>query len=114
MIRMTLLDNILPQYKKVFWIKNYAKTVTASTLIASGIGLIVTGKLERMEAIGYGNSEITLGAICLLLALIITFILDYWASKKDKQLIQDIDNYIDKRAEEIAKDKILEAMNKLE
>ena len=37
-----------------------------------------------------------------------------YAAKKDKQMINDINNYIDERAEEIAQDKILKAMKKLE
>lgn len=114
MIKMTLTDMIVQKYKRIFWIKNYVKTVTASTLIGSGIGLIITGKLAKMQTGGWKDAEIILGAICICLALIITFILDYYTAKKDKQIIQDIDDYIDKRAEEIAKNKILEAMNKIE
>lgn len=111
---MKLTDLIIQKYKKTFWIKNYVKTVTASTLIASGVGLIITGELTRMQSRGWSDAELILGISCVVLALIVTFILDLYAAKKDKQMLNDINNYIDERAEEIAQDKILKAMKKLE
>ena len=111
---MNLTDLITQKYKKTFWIKNYVKTVTASTLIASGVGLIITGELTRMQTQGWSDAELILGISCVFLALLVTFILDYYAAQKDKEMIKDITEYIDERAEEIAKNKIVEAMEKME
>ena len=36
-------------YHKLFWIKNYFKTVLTSTLISSGVGLIITKKKKKKK-----------------------------------------------------------------
>jgi len=111
---MRKLEEILVEkYRSVFWVKNYVKTVTASTLIASGIGLMTTGELTRMQNQGWSEAEIILGISCIIMALIITFILDYWSAKKDKEMIEDIDEYIDKKAEEIAENLVLKHLNEI-
>ena len=110
---MTLMEIMITKYKKVFWVKNYGKTVTASTLIASGIGLLVTGELTRMHNRGWSDAEIILGVTCVALAFIITFLLDIWAGKKEKEMIEDIDNYIDERAEEIAEKLVLKHLEEI-
>lgn len=108
-----LTEIVIPKYKRVFWAKNYIKTITATTLVSSGIGLIITGELTRMQNRGWSDAEIILGITAVLLALIIVFILDTWAAKKDKQMIQDIDDYIDKRAEEIAEELVMKHLNEI-
>ena len=80
---------------KVFWVKNYFKTVTASTLVGSGIGLIVTGELTRMRHQGWSDAELILGGACVVLAFLVTFVLDIWTKKQDEQIINNIEDYIE-------------------
>lgn len=101
-------------YPRVWWIKNYVKTVTASTLVGSGVGLIITGELTRMHNHGWSDAEIILGVTCVILALIITFILDLWAKRKDEEVISTIEEHINERAEEIAEKKVLFYLEEIE
>ena len=63
-------------YHKLFWIKNYFKTVLTSTLISSGVGLIITGELTRMKNRGWSSTELQLGVLCIIAAAIGTYIID--------------------------------------
>ena len=74
-------------YRKTVWIKNFAKTVTTTTLVSSGIGLIITGLTTRMQNKGYSDAELIIGVLCIIIALIIVSIIDLWAEKKKKNLI---------------------------
>ena len=42
---MSLQEKIVRKYRNLFWIKNYVKTISATTLISTGIGLLVTGNI---------------------------------------------------------------------
>lgn len=102
----TLKELIQEKYTRTFWIKNYVKTVTATALCSSGIGLLITGELTRMQNHGWSDAELILGGLSIVLALIITFVLDIWAKRKDEEMISDIEEYINTRAEEIAEQKV--------
>ena len=108
-----LKQKIVSEYKHVFWVKNYVKTITATTLVSSGVGLLLTGELTRMQNHGWSDAELILGCCCIVLALIITFVLDIWAGRKDKDMIGDIEEYIDERAEHIAEQKVLYYLDKI-
>lgn len=101
-------------YHKTFWIKNYLKTVLTSTLISSGIGLIITAELTRMQNLGWSHTELQMGVLCLILAALSTLIIDKYLSQKEKEKEMIIQEHIDERAQEIAEEKILEAMEKLD
>lgn len=101
-------------YHKSFWIKNYLKTVLTSTLISSGVGLIITGELTRMKNRGWSHTEMQLGVICLVVAAAATFLIDIYLSRKEKEKEAIIEEHINEKAQEIAERKIIEAMKKLE
>ena len=98
---------------KMFWVKNYIKTVTASTLVGTGIGLIVTGELTRMHNHGWSDAELILGGVLVVLAFLITLILDLWTKNQEEKTINNIEDYIDERAEEIAEKKVLHYLNQI-
>ena len=101
-------------YHKLFWIKNYLKTVLTSTLISSGVGLIITGELTRMKNRGWSSTELQLGVLCIIAAAIGTYIIDKYLSKKEKEKEAIIEEHINEKAQEIAENKILNAMKNLE
>ena len=108
-----LVDDLNQKYGWIFWIKNYVKTVSASTLIGSGIGLVLTGELTRMQNHGISDAEIILGVTCVVLAFIITFVLDLWLKKKEDEKAHDIEDYIDERANEIAGEVLIKHLEKI-
>ena len=116
MVTMKTLSEKLEQagYHKLFWIKNYFKTVLTSTLISSGVGLIITGELTQMKNRGWSLTELQLGVLCIVAAAIGTYIIDKYLSKKEKEKEAIIEEHINEKAEEIAEHKILSAMEKLD
>ena len=110
---MNLESKLVKKYMMVFWVKNYIKTMTATTLVSSGVGLLITGELTRFHNHGWSNAEIILGIVCVVLAIIVTYVLDYWSARKDREIINDIDTYIDERAEEIAEELVLKHLNEI-
>ncbi len=101
-------------YYKAFWIKNYIKTVITSTLISSGIGLLITGELTRMQNKGYSDKELIVGCILLAIAATFTFIIDKYLSQKEKEKEEIIEEHIDEKAEEIAEQLILKHLEEIE
>ena len=110
---MNLEERLVSNYRRFFWIKNYVKTITATTLVSTGIGLIVTANNSFGHHETGAEVELISGVLCIALALIITFILDKWTARKNKEMINDIDNYIDDRAEEIAEELVLKHLNEI-
>lgn len=107
------LTEIIP-WRKTFWVKNYAKTITTTTLVSSGIGLIITGLSTRMTNKGFSDVELQLGVISIALAIVITLIIDKWAETRKKEELELIDKTIDDRAKQIAEEKVLEYLEKIE
>ena len=107
------LTEIIP-WRKTFWVKNYAKTITTTTLVSSGIGLLITGLSTRMTNKGFSDVELQLGVISIVLAIIITLIIDKWVEIRKKEELELIDKTIDDRARQIAEEKVLEYLNKIE
>lgn len=106
------LTEIIP-WRKTFWVKNYVKTITTTTLVSSGIGLLITGLSTRMTNKGFSDVELQLGVISIVLAIIITLIIDKWAEIRKKEELELIDKTIDDRARQIAEEKVLEYLNKI-
>ena len=107
------LTDIIP-WRKTFWVKNYAKTITTTTLVSSGIGLLITGLNTRMTDRGFSDVELQLGVISIILALLITLLIDKWAESRKKEELELIDKAIDDRARQIAEEKVLEYLDKIE
>jgi uncharacterized protein YacL len=106
------LTEIIP-WRKTFWVKNYAKTITTTTLVSSGIGLLITGLSTRMSNRGFSDVELQVGTISIILAILITLIIDKWAEKKKKEELTLIDKTIDDRARKIAEEKVLEYLDEI-
>ena len=106
------LTEIIP-WRKTFWVKNYAKTITTTTLVSSGIGLLITGLSTRMTNKGFSDVELQLGVISIVLAIMITLIIDKWVEIRKKEELELIDKTIDDRARQIAEEKVLEYLNKI-
>lgn len=96
-------------YKKTIWVFGFAKTVSSTTLITLGIGLLLDGISNHLRWRGYNQVELMCGVIALIIGVIIIILIDLWKTKRKKEELESIE----KRAEEIAEEKILEAMEKL-
>ena len=107
------LTEMIP-YRRTVWVKNFAKTVTTTTLISSGIGLLITGLNTQMTNNGFNAVELQLGVICIILAIIIVTIIDHWAEQKKREELEIIDKEIDERAERIAEDLVLKHLQEIE
>ncbi|MBR0369500.1 MAG: hypothetical protein IJH63_02105 [Methanobrevibacter sp.] len=101
-------------YRKTIWIKNFAKTVTTTTLVSSGIGLIITGLNTRMTNRGFSDVELQLGVLSIIIAIILVIIIDKWAEQKKREELETIDKTINEKAEEIAEELVLKHLNELE
>lgn len=101
-------------YRKTLWVKNFLKTVITTTLVSSGIGLIITGLITRMQNQGYSNAELIIGTIAILLAIMIVTFIDRWAEQKKKEELEIIDKQIDERAEKIAEELVLKHLEEIE
>ena len=107
------LTEMIP-YRRTLWIKNFAKTVTTTTLVSSGIGLIITGLNTRMTSKGYNNVELFLGVICIIIAIVIVILIDVWAEQKKREELETIDTTINQRAEEIAEELVMKHLQEIE
>ena len=65
------LSDLIP-YRRTVWVKNFAKTVTTTTLVSSGIGFLITGLNNSMTNNGFKYVEVQIGVICLIVAIIIS------------------------------------------
>lgn len=111
MIQMTSksLTERIP-YRKVIWVFGFAKTVSSTTLITLGIGLLLDGISNHLRWRGYNQVELVIGILALIIGVIIIILIDLWKTRQKKEELETIE----KRAEEIAEKKILEAMENLE
>lgn len=110
---MKSLTETIP-YRRTVWVKNFAKTVTTTTLVSSGIGLIITGLTNRMHNRGYSDVELILGVLAIIIAIIIVTIIDRWAEQKKREELEAIDKAIDMRAEKIAEKLVLKHLQEIE
>lgn len=110
---MKSLTETIP-YRRTVWVKNFAKTVTTTTLVSSGIGLIITGLTNRMHNRGYSDVELIVGVLAIIIAIIIVTIIDRWAEQKKREELEAIDKAIDSRAEKIAEKLVLKHLQEIE
>lgn len=97
-------------YRRTVWITGFLKTTISGALISTGVVLLFNSITNHPLFRGWNEIGIVIGIICILLAIAVTTIIDiYKENAKEKELQE-----IDKRAEEIAEEKILRAMEKLE
>lgn len=97
-------------YRKQVWIFGFVKTTLSGAFISTGVVLLLNGLTAHLTFKGYNEVEMFLGIISITLAVIIVYSIDKWKETKKKEEL----DIIDKRAAEIAEEKILEALEELE
>ena len=97
-------------YRKTVWVTGFLKTTISTSLISTGVVLLFNGITNHPLFHGWNEISIIIGALMITLAIISIILIDNWKDKKKKEELETID----KRAAEIAEEKILEAMKKLE
>ena len=112
MTSKTLTEKI--PYRRTVWVTGFLKTTLSSSLIATGVLFLFTGITNHPLFQGWHEISIIVGALMILLAIGIIMIIDNWKDQKKKEELETINEHIDERAIEIAEEKILEAMEKLE
>lgn len=113
MMKSKTLTEKIP-YRRTVWVTGFLKTTISSSLIATGVLFLFTGITNHPLFQGWHEISIIIGALMILLAIIIVVIIDRWKETKKKEELETINNHIDERAIEIAEEKILEAMAKIE
>ncbi|WP_296875505.1 hypothetical protein [uncultured Methanobrevibacter sp.] len=101
-------------YQRTVWVTGFAKTISSTTLITLGIGLLLDGLTNHLKWKGYNHTELTVGILSLIMGVVIVILIDLWKDKKKKEELEIIDKTINEKAEKIAERKILEAMSKLD
>lgn len=97
-------------YRRTVWITGFLKTTISGALISTGVVLLFNSITNHPLFRGWNEIGIVIGSICILLAIAVTTIIDFYKETAKEKELQEID----KRAEEIAEEKILRAMEKLE
>lgn len=97
-------------YRRTVWITGFLKTTISGALISTGVVLLFNSITNHPLFEGWNEIGIVIGSICILLAIAVTTLIDLYKEAAKKEELQEID----KRAEEIAEEKILRAMEKLE
>lgn len=103
------LTELIP-YRRTVWMTGFLKTTISASLISTGVVLLFNSITNHPLFDGYRETGIVVGITCILLAIFIVTLIDKWKEEKKKEELE----IIDKRAAEIAEEKILEAMTKLE
>lgn len=88
----------------------FVKTTLSGSLIATGVTLIFSCLTDHPLFHEWNEIGLILGILAIIVAIIIVYSIDKWKENKKKEELETID----KRAAEIAEEKILEAMEKLE
>lgn len=101
-------------YRRTVWVTGCAKTISSTTLITLGIGLLIDGLTNHLRMKGFNHSEVQVGILALILGVVIVIIIDIWKDKQKKTELEIIDTTINEKAEQIAEQKILEAMSEFE
>ena len=97
-------------YRRTVWITGFLKTTISGALISTGVVLLFNSITNHPLFMGWNEIGIVIGSICILLAIAVTTIIDFYKETAKEKELQEID----KRAEEIEEEKILRAMEKLE
>lgn len=84
--KVDLLEDL--PIKKDLWLKNFIKSATSVPLFALGFNFIFTG----FSVHPYNESQILLGVIASLLALIIIFVIDSYHQQVRKYELMSINN----------------------
>lgn len=107
------LIEIIP-WKRTIWTCGFVKTTLSSSLISTGVVLIFNGITNHPLFTGLNEIAIISGFIAIIFAIVIITSIDRYKEKTKRAELEAIDQQIDERALEIAEEKILECLDKIE
>ncbi len=101
------------RYEKVLWVGGFIKTTSSAALISMGITLILT-TLNKPPFVPLQYGGIIVGIIAIISGIIVVYSIDLYRKKYKKKELEIICEEIDKKAEEIAKEKIKNSLQKIQ
>ena len=107
------LTEIIP-WRKTIWTCGFLKTTLSGALISTGVVLIFNGITAHPIFVSSDRVELVSGFIAVIIAIFIITSIDRFKEKTKKEELETIDRQIDERAREIAEEKVLEFLNKIE
>lgn len=107
-----LIDKI--PWRRTIWTYGFVKTTLSGSLISTGVVLIFNGITNHPLFNGLNEIAIFTGFIAIILAIVVITSIDKYKEKTKKEELEAIDEQIDIRAREIAEEKVLEYLDKIE
>ena len=107
------LIDIIP-WRRTIWTYGFVKTTLSGSLISTGVVLIFNGVTEHPLFEGFNEIAIICGFIAIILAIVVITSIDRYKEKTKRAELETIDQQIDERAREIAEEKVLEYLDKIE
>lgn len=107
-----LIDTI--PWKRTIWTYGFVKTTLSGALISTGVVLIFNGITEHPLFDGISEIAIITGIFAIILAILVITSIDKYKEKTKKEELEAIDKQIDDKARQIAEEKVLEYLNKIE
>lgn len=105
-----LYDKI--NYERILWVGGFIKTTSSAALISMGITLILT-TLNKPPFVPIQYGGIIVGILSIIAGIIVVYGIDLYRKKYKKKELEIICEEIDKKAEKIAKAKVLEELEKI-
>lgn len=107
------LTELIP-WRKTVWTYGFVKTSLSGALISTGVVLIFNGITNHPLFTGFNEIAIVSGILAIIFAIVIIISIDVYKEKTKKEELEAIDNQIDRKAREIAEEKVLECLSKIE
>ena len=107
------LTDIIP-WRRTIWTYGFVKTTISGSLISTGVVLIFNGVTNHPLFVGFNEIAIICGFIAIILAILVITSIDKYKEKTKREELEAIDKQIDDRAREIAEEKVLEYLDKIE
>ena len=107
------LTEIIP-WRRTIWTYGFVKTTLSGSLISTGVVLIFNGVTQHPLFEGFNEVAIFSGFIAIMLAILVIAGIDRYKEKTKREELEAIDEQIDIRAREIAEEKVLEYLDKIE
>lgn len=107
-----LIDTI--PWKRTIWTYGFVKTTLSGALISTGVVLIFNGITNHPLFQEWDEIAIICGVFAIFLAILVITSIDRYKEKTKKEELEAIDKQIDDKARQIAEEKVLEYLNKIE
>lgn len=107
------LTDTIP-WRRTIWTYGFVKTTLSGALISTGVVLIFNGITDHPLFDGINEISIIIGILAIILAIVVITSIDRYKEKTKKEELEAIDKQIDDRAREIAEEKVLEYLDKIE